>query len=74
MNHQEVFLGCRVERAAADTLEAYRLISPDGTVVRLLRITSLPALLYAVDRTDHFCMLRGHVLFTDQDGTLAVVI
>lgn len=70
----EPFLGCRVERAAADALEAYRLICPDGEVYRLLRIPSLPTLLYAIDRTGRWCALRGAILFTDQDGRLAIII
>jgi len=70
----DTFLGCRVERAAADAFEAYQLISPDGEVYRLLRITSLPTLLYAIDRTDRLCVLFGYLLFTDHDGRLETLI
>lgn len=70
----DIFLGCRVERAAADAFEAYRLISPDGEVYRLLRVTSLPTLLYVIDRTDRLCTLLGYLLFTDHDGQLESLI
>lgn len=69
-----VFLGCRVERAPNEAFEAYRLIAPDDEVYRLLRIPGQPSLLYAVDRTGRWCVLHGAILFTDHAGRLAIVI
>jgi hypothetical protein len=65
--------GYRVKRLDADAPEAYWLISPDGAVYRLMRVTTDPDLLYVVDRTGRTCDIDGHQTFTDRTGSLAMI-